>query len=239
MFSMEREPEQQPEISEEGNARNELVLDNWKLVLIFFVGLVICTIFFAAGLIVGRHQPRVADSVPATSLESLRSYSTLPPTTQAENRSRAASPAPSKQTVMEMNPASPGAASMAEDPSIGTLVAPSTTLLNMTETAAPAVSEPVPEPKVSPSREPDALRTSTSSGSVFRVQVAAMKTLAEAQAVVSKLKQKGFDCFIVPPTNDAFYRVQMGDFSERAAAQELILKLQQAGERPVLKRQQP
>ena len=64
-------------------------------------------------------------------------------------------------------------------------------------------------------------------------------TTAEAQAVVDKLKKKGFEAFIVPPrgASDSYYRIQMGDFSERAAAQETILKLQEAGEKPVLKRQ--
>jgi DedD protein len=239
---MVRQEEQQAVLSEDNSSRNELVLDNWKLVLIFFVGLIICTIFFAAGLIVGRHQPRVAESVPATSIESLRATSTVPPAMAAEDRSSTARSSPPKQTIVDMNPSSPAAANVAEVPSFGTVPAPSSTLASAAENAVPPVTEPSnPEPREAVTNAPETPRASTPSGSVFRVQLAAMKTVAEAQAVVEKLKRKGFEAFVVPPPNssDAYYRVQMGDFSERTAAQELILKLQQAGERPVLKRQRP
>jgi cell division septation protein DedD len=238
---MEKQEEQQAEISEEVGSRNELVLDNWKLVLIFFVGLIICTIFFAAGLIVGKHQPRVVDSIPATTLESLKSYEPASPSALAEKRASSSNATPPKQTVMDMNPSSPVSADMPVDPSFGSVNAPSTTLINIAENTPPAApGTTIPEPPARTDPAPVSSPVATSSGSVFRVQLAAMKTMAEAQAVVDKLKKKGFEAFVVQPksSSDAYYRVQMGDFSDRAAAQEVILKLQQAGERPVLKRQQ-
>jgi cell division septation protein DedD len=127
------------------------------------------------------------------------------------------------------------------DPTFGSVNAPSTTLINIAENTPPAApGTTIPEPPAHTDPAPVSSPVATSSSSVFRVQLAAMKTMVEAQAVVDKLKRKGFEAFVVPPksSSDAYYRVQMGDFSDRAAAQEVILKLQQAGERPVLKRQQ-
>lgn len=239
-MDIDKQLEHTEEQPEEAGSRNELVLDNWKLILIFFVGLVICVIFFAAGLIVGRHQPRVPESVQNA------------PEIPAPTRTQAAAPAakvrenppPPRETPVEVHsrpePVAEPAAPAAPPP------VPTTIAQTHSETAE-APAEPLGEPPVAaagpaapPAPGPPAKAAKPEGAApVFRVQIAAMKTMPEAQAVVEKLKKKGFDSFIVSPKNpsDVYYRIQMGEFTERAAAQEVILKLQEAGEKPVLKRQ--
>jgi cell division septation protein DedD len=252
---MDEDQEDQLEEKDNNESGNELVLDNWKLILIFFVALVICVIFFAAGLIVGRHQPRVADSGSMVADETARpgisaasgagtTRQRLPSPTTKETVVRAQkqpedleervggvqSPPATREFAVPPTTIPPAV----ENPPMADAKAARMANLPESSSKAPSARE---SPLVKPADREPAKAENTSS--VFRVQIAAMKTSAEAQAVVEKLKKKGFEAFIVAPksSTDTYYRVQMGDYADRAAAQEIMLKLQQAGEKPVLKRQ--
>lgn len=238
------EQENQSEQPRETNSKNEVVLDNWKLILIFFVGLVICVIFFAAGLIVGRHQLQVAETTPPPREDLNRPANLSPSITAVRGNRRSAAPA-SKETVVEVKPRSAPSLEASKKYEVGdeTRPGPSTTQVNTgggssdkdktTVKADSPASEQANEVAGRPATKPE------SPASTFRVQIAALKSRSEAQAVVAKLKKKGFDAFVVSPkdSSDVYFRVQMGDYTNRAAAQEVILKLQETGENPVLKRQ--
>jgi cell division protein FtsN len=64
----------------------------------------------------------------------------------------------------------------------------------------------------------------------YSVQVGAFRQLSEAEAKVSAVKAKGFDCAIEPPTaGNQLYLVKVGNYAARADALSMQRKLTKAG----------
>ena len=65
------------------------------------------------------------------------------------------------------------------------------------------------------------------SGSLYRVQTGAFKSKANADAMLAKVKAKGFDTYIVKVGE--LYKIQVGAFKVKANAEAMMKKLQAAG----------
>lgn len=65
------------------------------------------------------------------------------------------------------------------------------------------------------------------SGSLYRVQTGAFKVKANADAMLAKVKAKGFDTYIVKVGD--LYKIQVGAFKVKANAEAMMKKLQAAG----------
>jgi cell division septation protein DedD len=76
-------------------------------------------------------------------------------------------------------------------------------------------------------------------GEGITLQVAALRTKQDAQALVNILKTRGYPVFIVTPESahggDNLYRVQVGPFRARAEADKAHDKLVQEGFKPFVK----
>lgn len=66
-----------------------------------------------------------------------------------------------------------------------------------------------------------------STGVLYRVQTGAFTVKSNADALVAKLKAKGFDTYIVQI--DGYYKVQVGAYSVKANADAMMTKLKAAG----------
>ena len=86
-----------------------------------------------------------------------------------------------------------------------------------------AILNPTPTPAPTP----------TPTKVTYKVQVGAFKVKANADALVTKLKAKGFDCFV--RHEDDYYKVQCGAFSKKANAQALQTALKNAGFKAIIK----
>lgn len=90
--------------------------------------------------------------------------------------------------------------------------------------AAPAPTRPEP-PKAEPKPAPKAEAKS----GAFTVQVGALPSRSEADAVVSKLRSKGLSPYVVEadvPGKGTFYRVRLGKFRSREDAKRYLEDLQ-------------
>lgn len=65
------------------------------------------------------------------------------------------------------------------------------------------------------------------SGSLYRVQTGAFKSKANADAMLAKVKAKGFDTYMVKIGD--LYKIQVGAFKVKANAEAMMKKLQAAG----------
>nr|BDD45017.1 sporulation-specific N-acetylmuramoyl-L-alanine amidase [Bacillaceae bacterium] len=79
-----------------------------------------------------------------------------------------------------------------------------------------AKAQPKPTPK-----------PNTSSGTIYRVQVGAFKSKANAESLEKKVQAKGFDAFV--KLVDGLYKVQVGAFGVKANAEKQKDRLKKAG----------
>lgn len=70
-------------------------------------------------------------------------------------------------------------------------------------------------------------RLGVTDGQVYRVQLGAFKTKSGAENLLAKVKQAGFEAFIVKA--DGFYKVQVGAFHDKANAENLLRKVKASG----------
>ena len=90
----------------------------------------------------------------------------------------------------------------------------------------PKTAAPMPAP--APAEPAPAAGTSVT----YIVQALATRDLAEARALVDKLKAKGYDAFVKvaqPGASDQFNRVQVGRFKDMEHARELVARLKKDG----------
>lgn len=90
--------------------------------------------------------------------------------------------------------------------------------------APPApVTEPAPNVDAAPS-------ASVPAGEGYAVQVAALRSEAEAAAIAQRLVQKGYPAYVVGPSPGApvsVYRVRVGKFPNRQDAEAVVRRLEQ------------
>ena len=188
---------------------------SWKahsFTLLVFTGIVVlCSIFFILGMLVGRTQAQKfaftasanaaskADAKSASKEESRPDLTFYDSVKQSESPSLEPPPAPARIEG----------------------VSPVTS--NATE----------PEPAAS---EPKAPRAPENA---FNYQVGAVRKSADADKLLARVKKNGFKAFILAPAADdanPYYRVQVGPFADMLEASEAKKKLESAGYQPILKK---
>lgn len=188
----------------------------WKghsFTLLVFTGIVVlCSIFFILGMLVGRGQgQRIALSAAAADENS----AAVKPALNAGNE-------PATSSLYE---------TPEPDPKLTVLDVP----VAKTEPPAPKLSPPaqpaVPKKVTPPPPAPKA--------SVMNYQISALRNSADAEKLLDQLKNKGFRAFILaPPPGDAnpFFRVQVGPFTDLVEADDAKKKLESAGYKPILRK---
>ncbi|MFY9705593.1 MAG: SPOR domain-containing protein, partial [Desulfobacterales bacterium] len=69
------------------------------------------------------------------------------------------------------------------------------------------------------------------------IQAASLKDLAEADAMVKKLKNRGYPAYktiAVVPGKGIWFRIRVGRYSSRESAGDVVGKLKKEGFRPIL-----
>jgi cell division septation protein DedD len=92
--------------------------------------------------------------------------------------------------------------------------------------AGPAPKATAPSPAPTPRATPKAGGAPKPAAGAFTIQVGAFKDKKSADSIVSQLKAKGFDAFVVVPDGaDGLYNVRVGRFAARADAERVQAKL--------------
>jgi len=186
----------------------------WKghsFTLLVFTGIVVlCSIFFILGMLVGRAQGQKfafaasanaatkADTKDSPNDESRPDLTFYDSVKQSETSSLEA-PAP-----LKVEPAAPDPPKVAE------------------------VERPDPAP--APVRVPE---------TALNYQIGAMRKSADAEKLLDQVKKKGFKAFILAPGSkeaNPFFRIQVGPFASPVEAAEAKKKLESAGYQPILKK---
>jgi len=210
-------------------------LSTRHLILVFLAGVAVCGIFFSLGFLVGYNERSVRMS-PVT--ERVSTPATIPP---AINPPLETVPVRTGSGAMSTPSATSSLASLQAS------VPPSPTSEKKPVTA-PGTASPVTAPRPSPAKvereaEPGSVTTSPAAtgevGGGFTVQITALRTKQDAEAVVGLLKGRGYPVFLVAPgqshANDNLYRVQVGPFASRGDAEKARAKLTQEGFKPFIR----
>jgi cell division protein FtsN len=106
--------------------------------------------------------------------------------------------------------------------------------------AAPPEPIPVDPPKKVEVAPDPPVSSAVTSGSVLNYQVGALRKEADAEKLLNEVKKKGVHgAFILKPAPDEanpFYRVQVGPFKNQAEAQAIKKRLELAGYQPIPKK---
>jgi cell division protein FtsN len=200
-----------------GEAGFEFVLDNRKLILVFFLLIVVCGGFFVIGFVEGKRQAAGAGTAaPANAV--LQSEQTPPAGITADQADADATPdpGPSVREQLEwykrVNKAeAAGGLEPAADPARA--------VVETAEKPKPPVSAPVSEP---PAR--------LTARANYSVQVGAFRQLREAEAKAALLKKKGYDYTIEPPaTEGQLFLLKVGRYDSRPEAHRMQLRLKKDG----------
>ena len=178
------------------------------------------------GFVVGRNE-RILQSGPST--EVVNSPSVIPPTINA--------PPDSSQGTLQ-------------DPAVGRTASNSVPETEVIPSGGGGTTSPPPPAKpvevAPPKKQPQAEAKPTRNlpaprevGEGITLQVAALRTKQDAEALVSILKTRGYPVFMVTPeyahAEDNLYRVQVGPFRTRTDAEKVHDKLVHEGFKPFVK----
>ena len=185
---------------------------SWKghaFTLMIFGGIVVlCSIFFVLGMLVGRTQNlkvatvATADAAPKPLMKD-QPKAELPP--------QEFPPLPEKESRFTPTPVKPAPEPPAPPP---------TTKMKQPEPAPKVEEEPASPPPMT-----------------INWQISALGKRSDAEKLVDDLKKKGFRAFMLTPAPDdsrPYYRVQVGA-TDRIEAESLKQKLESAGYKPILK----
>lgn len=216
----------EPEQDEKGLAARHLVL-------VFLAGVAVCAVFFSLGFLVGYNE-RTSKAAPVT--ETVTAPPVIPPTVNPPLET--AQPAAKESAAISASPARPRAESEAK-----ATAEPGPASKASATSAAPP--EAAPRLQVSATNSHTAAATAPPPpqggevGMGFTIQVAAVRTKPDAEALVKILKTRGYPVFLVTPeyahANDNLFRVQVGPFASRDDAEKVRVKLAQEGFKPFVR----
>lgn len=216
-------------------AVEERGLSTTSLTLLFLVGVLVCAVFFSFGFLLG-YKERSSSNIAMT--ERVTPTGDTPPAVNPPPE-QVESSAPQEPGPTTANPVSQSSAAVqGQKTSIGSPdVSP---VMRGSAGGAPAGSLGSapgghPSPKAaspSPTKQP--------APSGILLQVAALQTRQDAEALVKLLKERGHPVFLVTPeeahAGDNLFRVRVGPFASRDDEEKTRQKLVAEGFKPFVKR---
>jgi DedD protein len=191
----------------------EITLTTGKLLGIFFGLVLISSVFFTLGYVVGHAN---ASSEKTDIVGPAPSAGT--PTGK---------PSATNKTSSDVQPA-PSASSTA--PAGTTAVLPA--LQPQTTSSSSPATKPA-DPTYVPASAPD---VKTSTGGTYTVQVAAVSKQEDAQSLVSALQKKQYPVFVANVPGDSLFHVQVGPFSDPKDAEAMRVRLAGEGYDAIVKK---
>jgi cell division septation protein DedD len=207
---------------------HEIQLNGKQLVFLFMASTVVAVVIFLCGVMVGRgvRAQRPAEAVEA-SVDAVTD-----PTASTPSRE----PVPSSASIPSNAPIAanetltyPNRLEGQEPPE--ETIRPGSGIRDSGSVAKVAPPKPVaPSPKpVAPSPKPEApIATSGEpAGNGFVVQVAAVNSRSEADAIAKRLAGKGYPTFVtMPPGGIKMFRVRIGKYPTRREAETIAARLE-------------
>lgn len=210
-----------------------------KQLIVYFVFLVIAlSAAFLAGVMVGRN----VDSSPEPTVRDIQDDRTPD--------EAAASPTPAKLTygsTLQGDKIEGLAPAAGDAPAPSPRTAPTAAPIVASALPAPAkatpppaarpAATPRPEPRATPkpavpkatpkttTATPPAKKTASTPLARLTIQVGAFKERAAAEAIVKRLKGKGYSAYLVPVT-EGLFNVRVGSFTDREDAERIVAKLE-------------
>jgi cell division septation protein DedD len=214
----------------------EIQLTNKQLVFYFLAGATGLILSFLAGVMVGRGVDQSAGEVQAArpvAEERVVTEETPKPVPSAatEDLTYAQRLESDKTDDGLEKPKggtpSTGRAARAVTPPVTTAAAPAATApaappVTVAAVPRPAPPKPAPAATLKPVKGPGA---PISGSGNFTIQVGAFKDKASADAIVGRLKSKGFAAYVVSPEGEGLFNVRVGNFATRADAERVQGKL--------------
>lgn len=215
-----------------------------KQLIVYFVFLVIAlSAAFLAGVMVGRN----VDSSPQQTVRDIQDVVQEEPvasptpdaltygSTLAGDKVEGLSPAPgsSATPVPQTTPraeSSPAAAAPSPTPlsTPRSAATPSNPAPRPTATAARPAAKPTATPRATPKpspRQSASARPAATPLARLTIQVGAFKERAAAEAIVKRLKGKGYSAYLVP-VSEGLFNVRVGSFTKREDAERILAKLE-------------
>jgi len=206
------------------------VLESRHLVGLFLGVVLLCSVFFTLGYVMGRTQMGLPLPIHASAAN--RDVITTSPLKSAPAEQPPASPNgewdfySSDNNPNKLQPAAPAPAA-----------APSSST-NKSPAAAPNLgrsTRAAPKPVSANSVELRRFQPPRMTSGAVVLQLAALSKESDALALADALQQKHFPSFVVTPTADNFYRVQVGPYPDQAAAEKAKESLDHAGFKAIIK----
>jgi len=223
----------------------EIQLNGKQLVFLFMAVTVVSVVIFLCGVLVGRGvqtRPASAETTPAVEAADVAADAAPPATppsgpTKAEGlgyteRLQSAAPSAEKLVTREDPPRAQPPAPAAAPPraAVATGAAPAPAANAPARSAAPAeVSTAKGAAPAADPAEPTAKPIPAEpKGDGVAIQVAALKGRSEAEAVVGRLKGKGYAAYLMAPLagQPSVFRVRVGKFKTRAEAEAVATRLE-------------
>ena len=229
--------------SQEGKFLN---LDHRHLAFFFLAAVGVCAVFFSLGYVVGRaHSSASASKDPWSDKNSAETQGPSEPPRSGESTSKGNQPSSDTQSPLKL----PGEASSStgeiqpeldfykavKEPKVESSFHPDTTA----EKKAAKSAKDSSSEKISPPDSNAQLETHKS-GSVFSLQVAALKSARDAERLAKSLRSKGYQVYVIHPGNnepDKLIRVQVGPYNTESETNTIRKKLESEGYKTIIKRQ--
>ena len=211
-----------------------------KQLIVYFVFLVIAlSAAFLAGVMVGRNvdsspepmvrdiqDDRAAEDAAASPTPAVLTYGSTLQSDKTEGLSptpgAALTPPPTPRPADPVATPSPRptatAATVRETPR--SVPSPRAT---PRATATPA--KPTPKPTAKPTASPRNARASATPLNRLTIQVGAFKERSAAEAIVKRLKGKGYSAYLAP-VSEGLFNVRVGSFENREDAERILAKLE-------------
>lgn len=199
---------------------HEIQLNGKQLVFMFMTATVAAVVIFLCGVMVGRgvSSTRAATGA-AIAAEAAVDPTIQPPSTAAADTTLPDGPVSSQEDLKELTYA----------PRLEAPEPPPEPALEPVAPPVPAIAETRTDraPIVAASRQPEA-SSSAPKGDGFVVQVASLRSRAEADAVAKRLSSKGFPSFVTTPGSSGprVFRVRVGKYPERREAETVARRLE-------------
>ncbi len=187
----------------------EITLGTGKLLAIFFGLVLLCSIFFTMGYLLGRSNGSGART-EIVGGESGGGSATGKPS--AVNKSGEIGPVAGAATTQTAPPPATASPSPASSSGSATLV-PASSSTNSTADPQNAAS-----------------------GATYMVQVAAVSKREDADLLVSALQKKQYPVFVATVPGDTFFHVQVGPFTDPKDAESMRSRLAGEGYNPIVKK---
>jgi cell division septation protein DedD len=196
---------------------HEIQLNGKQLVFMFMTATVAAVVIFLCGVMVGRgvdttRRPELA----AVATEVIADPTVVPPLSSATEPTEPSPPVAAQEELSYAGRLE--ARELPPEPEVEPVAAP-----------VPAIVETKAErPAVVPAARPLASASNEPKGDGFVVQVASLRSRAEADVVAKRLSSKGFPSYVSTPgsTGPRVFRVRVGKYADRREAETVARRLE-------------